>query len=328
MYLEQTICVVVPAHNEATQIMDVIEKMPEFVDHIIVVDDASTDETSEIVERSMEKHDKVVLLRHATNQGCGGSLATGYKWARDNNIDVSVRMDGDGQMPSESLQAILDPVVEGRADYSKSNRLFTGEAYKKMPKTRYFGNGFLSLLTKIASGYWHVADFQSGFTAINKELLHAVDWDKMYKRYGQPNDLLVRLNVFNTRVTDIPVEPVYNVGENSGIKIKKVVFTISWLLLKMFCWRMKEKYIVRDFHPLVFFYCLGGFFGLVTVGLFIRVFYYWLLFSHIPPVNALAAMFSFMSANMFTLFAMWFDMEANKDLKGINPSRRTTDRKK
>ncbi|MBW1851555.1 MAG: glycosyltransferase [Deltaproteobacteria bacterium] len=328
MYLEKTICVVVPAYNEAMQISGVIESMPEFVDHIVIVDDASTDETAEIVERSRQKNHKVVLLRHKTNQGCGGSLATGYKWARDNNIDVAVRMDGDGQMPPENLKKILSPVVEGRADYSKGNRLFTGEAYKIIPKVRYFGNAFLSLLTKIASGYWHVADSQSGFTAINNETLHAIDWDKMYKRYGQPNDLLVRLNVFDTRVSDISIEPVYNVGEKSGIKIKKVIFTISWLLIRMFFWRMKEKYIVRDFHPLVFFYTLGGFFGVLTVVLFARVFYHWLLFSHIPPINALGAMFSFMSANLFTLFAMWFDMEANKDLKGINTSRRASDREK
>lgn len=325
MYKNKTICVVVPAYNEAVQIRGVIETMPAFVDHIVIVDDASTDGTADIVEQLRQTNDRVVLLQHKTNQGCGGSLATGYKWVRDNNFDVAVRMDGDGQMPANHLQAILDPVAEGRADYSKGNRLFTGKAYQKMPKIRYFGNGFLSLLSKIASGYWHVADFQSGFTAINKRALHSIDFDKMYKRYGQPNDLLVRLNVFNMRVADISIEPVYNVGERSGIKIKKVIFTISWLLIKMFFWRMKEKYIIRDFHPLVFFYGLGFFFGVVTVLLFTRVFYHWIFFAHIPPINALAAMFSFMSTNMFTLFAMWFDMETNKDLKEINTSRRIHD---
>ena len=89
------------------------------------------------------------------------------------------------------LPLLLDPIVDGRADYAKGNRLFTGEAFKRIPKVRYFGNAFLSLLTKIASGYWHVADFQSGYTAINKRALHMIDWDRMYKRYGQPNDLLV-----------------------------------------------------------------------------------------------------------------------------------------
>ena len=316
MYKDKSICVVIPVQNEAQQITKVIESMPAFVDKIVIIDDVSTDNTIELVETNKLSNDKIVLIKHEKNQGCGGSLATGYKWARDNDYDVAVRMDGDGQMDPKDLPAILNPVVEDRADYSKGNRLFTGEAYKKIPKVRYFGNAFLSLLTKIASGYWHVADFQSGYTAINKTALHTLDWDKMYKRFGQPNDLLVRLNVYNFRVVDIPINPLYNIGEKSGMNIIKVIFTISWLLLKLFLWRMKEKYIIRDFHPLIFFYALGGIFSIITIILFIRIFWSWYFYGHIPPINALAAMFAFMSASLFTLFAMWFDMETNKDLKG------------
>jgi hypothetical protein len=218
-------------------------------------------------------------------------------------------------MDPADLPSILDPVVSGEVDYSKGNRFFTGEAYQKMPKIRYFGNAVLSLLTKIASGYWHIADSQSGYTAINKKALQLIDWDKMYPRYGQPNDLLVRLNVYDLKVRDVPVRPVYNIGEKSGIKIPKVIFTISWLLLKLFLWRLKEKYIIRNFHPLVFFYFFGVIFKILTIVLFVRLFYMWHLTGHIPPINALAALFSFMSASLFLLFAMWFDMEYNKHLK-------------
>lgn len=150
---------------------------------------------------------------------------------------------------------------------------------------------------------------------MNRKVLQSIDWDKMYKRYGQPNDLIIRLNVCNLRIKDVPIEPVYNVGEKSGMNVGKVVFTISWMLLRMFFWRMKEKYIIRDFHPLIFFYALGMIFGLLSVFLFWRLFIFWYLWGVIPRVNALAAMFSFMSASQFTLFAMWFDMEANKGLK-------------
>ncbi len=316
MYKNKSVCVVIPAYNEETQIGRVIGTMPDFVEEIIIVDDLSSDNTVGVVEEYQVSNNRITLLKHTTNQGCGGSLATGYKWARDHDYDVAVRMDGDGQMDPSDLPALLDPVVEDRADYSKGNRLFTGEAYKKIPRVRYYGNAFLSLLTKIASGYWHVADFQSGYTVINKKALHLIDWGSMYKRYGQPNDLLVRLNVYNCRVADIPIEPVYNVGERSKINIFKVIFTISWLLLKMFLWRMKEKYIIRDFHPLIFFYTLGIMFKVLTIALFIRLFWIWFVYGHIPPINALAAMFAFMSASLFILFAMWFDMEANKDLRG------------
>lgn len=317
MYKEKKICAVVPAYNESTQIGKVIETMPEFVDRIVIIDDKSKDDTVEIVKQYQQNNHKIVLIEHLKNQGVGGAIASGYKWARDNDFDAAVVMAGDGQMNPDDLPLLLDPVVENRADYSKGNRLFTGEAYKKIPKIRYFGNAFLSLFTKIASGYWHIADSQSGYTVINKKALNTIDWDKMYKRYGQPNDLLVRLNVYNFRVNDIPVEPVYNIGEKSGIKIRKVIVTIGWLLIKMFLWRMKEKYIIRDFHPLIFFYALGGIFGFSTILLLFRMFFYWWLVGHIPPINALAAFFSFMSASLFTLFAMWFDMEVNKGLKGL-----------
>ncbi|MCB2168351.1 MAG: glycosyltransferase family 2 protein [Deltaproteobacteria bacterium] len=317
MYRNKKIGVVVPAYNEEKQIGAVVSNIPDWVDHIIIVNDASTDKTGWVVRQLQKTDSRVILIDLDVNQGCGGALASGYQWARRNECDIAVRMDGDGQMDPGELSSLLDPIVEKRADYTKGNRLFTGEAFKRIPKVRYFGNAFLSLLTKIASGYWHVADFQSGYTAINKRALHMIDWTRMYKRYGQPNDLLVRLNVYNFRVTDIPVEPVYNIGEKSGMKIYRVIFTLSWLLIKLFFWRMKEKYIIRDFHPLIFFYTLGGFFIFTTFALMIRVLYYKFTLGFFPPTGSLAAFFSFTSASLFTLFAMWFDMEANKELKGL-----------
>jgi glycosyltransferase involved in cell wall biosynthesis len=316
MYKDKSICVVVPAYNEETQIGRVLESMPEYVDHIVVVDDASADGTANVVSRYSRQDARVILLRHDRNQGCGGSLITGYRWAIEHQADITVRMDGDGQMNPDEMAALLDPVADGRADYAKGNRFFSGKAYQQMPRLRFLGTAFLSLLTKIVSGYWHVSDFQSGYTAISSKALRAVDWDNMYRRYGQPNDLLILLNVHNFRVADVPVEPIYNIGEKSGIKIKKVVFTIGWLLVKRFFWRMKEKYIIKDFHPLIFFYALGMFFCFMTLVLFARLFWVWYVTGHIPPINALAAMFSFISASQFVFFAMWFDMEANKDLKG------------
>lgn len=315
MYKNQKICVVVPAYNEETQITRTVSTMPDFIDHIVVIDDCSKDRTCEVIKELQKSYPSLVLINHPVNQGVGGAIASGYKWAKEHKMDVAVVMAGDAQMNPDDLPAILDPVVNQEVDYSKGNRLFTGEAYNKIPKVRYFGNSMLSFLTKIASGYWHVADSQTGYTAINQKALHLIDWDKMYKRYGQPNDLLVRLNVYDLKVRDVPVEPVYNIGEKSGIKIRKVIFTIPWLLMKLFLWRMKEKYIIRNFHPLVFFYFLGAFFFFLSVVLFARVFIVLYETGSIPSINALAAMFSFMSFSLFTLFAMWFDMESNKELR-------------
>jgi glycosyltransferase involved in cell wall biosynthesis len=316
MYKEHTVCVVVPAYNEEKLIGRVLETMPDYVDKIVVVDDKSADRTAEIVRNAANKSKgRVVLIQHEKNQGVGGAIVSGYKWARDNQISATAVMAGDAQMDPDDLLNLLEPVVTGQVDYAKGNRLFTGNAWNIIPKVRYLGNSFLSLLTKIASGYWHIADSQTGYTVINLRSLELIDIDKIYKRYGMPNDLLVKLNIYNLRVRDVPVKPVYNIGEKSGIRIHNVVPKLSWLLFKCFLYRIKEKYIIRDFHPLVFFYVFGFIFDITTVVLFARLFYKWFISGHIPPINALAAMFCFISAVQFTLFAMWFDMESNKDLK-------------
>lgn len=315
MYRNHRISVVVPAYNEETQITKVIDTMPDFVDVIVIINDLSKDRTSEIIRaHKLFGTPKIMLIEHAVNQGVGGAIATGYKWSRDNGIDIAVVMAGDAQMNPADLPAILDPIVDNIADYTKGNRLVTGDAFRKIPKVRFFGNAILSLLTKIASGYWHVADSQTGYTGINAKALRAINWDKMYKRYGQPNDLLVKLNVENMRVIDVPVEPVYNVGEVSGIKIRVVMFTINYLLLRLFFWRLKEKYIIRNFHPLVFFYAFGFFSLILSMLMFVRLIWLWFVIGHVPEITFLTWLFSFsLSFNSFG-FAMWFDYDENKRL--------------
>ncbi|MBO6570715.1 MAG: glycosyltransferase family 2 protein [Kordiimonadaceae bacterium] len=315
MYRDKKIGVVVPAYNEETQITKVIETMPEIVDFIVIANDCSTDRTSQIIREHREfATGRIQLIEHTINQGVGAAIASGYKWCRDNNIDIATVMAGDAQMDPKDMPLLLDPVVEGSADYSKGNRLITQNSFDKIPKVRFFGNAILSLLTKIASGYWHVSDSQTGYTAINAAALHAIDWDRMYKRYGQPNDLLVKLNVASMRVVDVPVEPVYNVGEKSGIKVGRVIFTIGSLLVRLFFWRLREKYVYRNFHPLVFFYLFGFFGASVSVVLFVRLVVLWMVQGHIPEVTFLGLMFSVsISFNSLGL-AMWFDYEENKHL--------------
>ena len=243
MFLGKSIVVVVPAHNEERLILGVLRDMPDFVDKIVVVDDASTDSTSERVQQCREGgNHKIVLIRHEVNQGVGGAIATGYKWARESEMDMAVVMAGDAQMDPNDLPKLVECVARGKADYAKGNRLASKGAFRKIPKVRYFGNSVLSLLTKIASGHWHIGDSQSGYTCISKRALHTIDWDRMYRRYGQPNDLLVTLNIHDFQVCDVPVNPVYNVGEISEIRIHKVIFTISWLLFHNFCRRLAIQY--------------------------------------------------------------------------------------
>jgi glycosyltransferase involved in cell wall biosynthesis len=315
MYKNKTIAVVVPAYNEEKQIEKVLKTIPKYVDKVVVIDDSSKDNTKPIVKKIENNNNKVILLSHKKNQGVGGAIITGYKWVINNKIDIAAVMAGDGQMDPSELSSILNPIIKEKVDYVKGNRLFTGEAWKKIPRIRYLGNSILSLLTKIASGYWHIADFQSGYTAIKRETLELLELDRIYKRYGMPNDFLVKLNVIEAKVKDVPIKPRYNIGEKSGIKMHKVIPIISWLLFKRFLWRMKQKYIIRDFHPLVFFYVLG--FLTFPLGLIfgLYLFFIRILVGPIAATSALFAVFLFISGLQSLFFAMWFDMESNKDLK-------------
>ncbi|MCG8406999.1 MAG: glycosyltransferase family 2 protein [Phycisphaerales bacterium] len=316
MYRDKIIGVVVPCHNEETQIARTVNTMPDFVDHIVVVDDCSTDTTVKVVGKLATDQTKVHLIQHQNNRGVGGAISTGYVWCRDHDIDVAVVMAGDGQMDPADLPNLLDPVVEDRADYTKGNRLVTGEAWKKIPHARYLGNSALTLLTKIASGYWHVTDSQTGYTALNKKALHLLPLENIFPRYGMPNDFLVTLNIYNMRVMDILVNPVYDIGEKSGIKFRRVIFTLSILLSRLFIKRMVHKYIIRDFHPLVFFYTFGFLLFVPGVLFGLQLILYRLTGTLVSATSALFAAFLFVSGLQSLLFAMLFDMEANRDLKG------------
>ena len=309
----KTLAVVVPAHNEEALIDATLNGIPGFVDRIVVVDDASGDATAERA-RSVEDP-RIEVVVHERNRGVGAAIVTGYKRALAERIDAVAVMAGDNQMDPDELEHLALPVVRGELDYAKANRLFTGSAWRLIPRSRYLGNAVLSLFTKVASGYWHVADSQAGYTVISGGMLRLLDLDRIYTKYGFPNDMLVHLNVWNARVRDFPSRPIYGVGERSGIKIRSVVPRISWLLWKGFFWRMREKYVIRDFHPLVFFYFLG--FVMTTVGLVLGVFETVLRLNgnHITPATIVLVALLLISGSQFTLFAMWFDMESNKDLR-------------
>ena len=315
MFEGKTIAVVVPAYNEEKLIGKVIETMPDFVDKIYVVDDCSQDRTRDLVLEYQERYDKLELISLPVNQGVGKAISEGYKQALADGCEVTAVMAGDAQMDPDELPNVVGPVVRNEADYVKGNRLFTGEAWRIIPRHRFLGNAALSLLTKIASGYWHVADSQTGYTAISADALRLIPLDELYPRYGYPNHLLVMLNIYSLRVKDVPVRPVYNIGEVSGIKLKKVAPTISKLLWRCFWKRMLEKYVIRDFHPLVFFYFLAAILlpsGMLAGG---YLFIYRIFFGPVQATSAMFASFLFVSGLQFLFFAMWFDMEYNRGLK-------------
>jgi len=317
MYEEKKIGVVVPAHNEEKLITRVIDTMPDFVDAIYIVDDVSTDDTAQVIRDHIAEHNlqHVHLIQHAVNKGAGGSVATGFQAAEEGGCDVVATMDGDAQMDPTELHRVIEPVVRGECDYVKGNRLHTEESWKNIPTVRLLGNAALSLMTKIASGYWHILDSQTGYTAISIEAIRIVPWEKLWKRYGYPNHILILLNIYNFRVRNVPISSVYNIGEKSGIRLWRVIPGISYLLIRGFFQRMIQKYVFRDTHPLVLFYFVGIF--TFTLGVLYTI--YLILFEAIPAridaIRAIIAVFLILFGLNFIMFALWFDMDDNRHLR-------------
>jgi glycosyltransferase involved in cell wall biosynthesis len=307
------VAVVVPAYDEEHLVGETLRGIPEFVDRIYVVDDASRDATA---ARAGEVGDpRVEVIRHERNSGVGASIVSGYRRALEEGVDVACVMAADNQMDPGELEDLVGPVARGEIEYAKANRLVSGEAWTVIPRTRYLGNAVLSLLTKIASGYWHVADSQAGYTAISGDALRRLDLGRVYPGYGFPNDMLVHLNVQNARVRDIPSRPIYDVGESSGIRLRRVVPRISWLLFKGFWWRMAQKYVIRDFHPLVFFYAFGVLMTVAGLVLGLLEVVLRIAGNEITTPTIVLVAVLLIAGLQLTLFAMWFDMEANKDLR-------------
>ena len=207
--------------------------------------------------------DRIVLINNLVNSKAGSTLRVGYKWCREHGVDCTAVMAGDAQMDPSELESICLPVIDEGIDYVKGNRLSHKSAKRMVPKKRHFGNSVLSAMTKVASGYWTVSDTQTGYTAISLHALECLDLYSIYPTYGVPNDILIKLNIANCTLREVNIKPVYAVGEQSKMKIGKVIPTVSWLLLCGYFKRIWRKYFFNDFHPIFVFHLLSIF---TTIG--------------------------------------------------------------
>lgn len=310
MYRDHTISVVVPAYNEELLIVDTLESVPDFVDKIYVINDCSKDKTQEKIDAYLPKDTRVVSLPHTVNQGVGAAIVTGYRASAADGIDIAAVMAGDNQMDPDFLPELLDPIIDGKVDYTVGNRLTNPNYRAGMSKWRFFGNSILSLLTKIASGYWQMSDPQNGYTAISRRALETISLDDIYPRYGYCNDLMVRLNVYGFRMRNVPHPSRYG-REKSGIRYGNYIRKVSILLLRDFLWRLKMKYVILGFHPLVFYYLSGVIFSLIgLVGGIVTLVEKFLWGIPVLFVHGMLSLVMFTLGMMFLFFAMFFDMQA------------------
>lgn len=314
MFLNKKIGVVVPAYNEEKLIKKTLSTMPDFVDLIFAVNDGSKDQTKAIIEECHLKDARVILVNHPVNLGLGRSLIDGYNAALENGCDVIAVMAGDGQMAPDELPDMVRPLCEGRADYSKGNRLLHPAVAERMPTYRLVGNAGLTFLTKMATGYWHVMDPQCGYTAITSEALKKIKIDEMAKRYAYNADILNRLNIHNFRVIDVPIEPIYG-EEQSKIILRKYIPLIIKLLTRLTIKRLMIKYLVQDFSAMILFYlaALVNLFFIFILSLrFIVVYFFNDTF---PMTTSMLIYFSMSMTALFLSLGIWMDIEDNKKLK-------------
>jgi glycosyltransferase involved in cell wall biosynthesis len=263
---------------------------------------------------NLNNKDRIVLINHVFNSGKGAGIATGYKWAKDHGIECTASMDGDGQMDPQELESICRPIIEDDVDYVKGNRLIHRSSLLIIPKIRFLGNSILSILTKLASGYWKISDTQTGYTAISLRAINSIRLYEIYKSYGYPNDVLVKLNIAFCSIREIAIKPVYDIGEQSKMNILKVVPTVSWLLFTSFFKRLWVKYLFRDFHPLFLLYNSSFLLGFGAIIYGYKVTSHWYFNLPINQLTVMAFMFLFISGSQSFLFAMWMDIQDNERL--------------
>ncbi len=308
MYKERVIAAVVPAHNEAAHIRDVISGLPASVDFIVIVDDKSSDDTASLAETSGDA--RVHVIRHEHNTGVGGAIITGHKRALELGSDVNVIFAGDDQMDPAYLPQLLDPIVDEGYGFTKANRFYSSTSFEGMPSYRVFGNVLLSFANKAASGYWNLFDPQNGYTATTAEVLRRLDLDAISQGYEFENDFLLHLNILNVKARDIPIPARYG-SEVSGIKLHRVIPAIGGMLFSGFFRRVMRKYVVGSFSPIALFLFSG-----MLLWLWSAVFGAWTIYETIGPGSAttgtvLLAVVPFLMGFQLILTALTLDIQAS-----------------
>lgn len=319
MYKGATIAAVVPAYCEEKMIAKVIETMPDYVDHIVIVDDCSPDDTSGAVRRVGDR--RVSLIRHEANQGVGGAIITGHREAMRRGADVDVVMAGDAQMDPAYLPDLLDRVTDDGYGFAKANRFYASESFAGMPRHRVLGNVVLSFMTKFASGYWNLFDPQNGYTAVRTDVLRRVPLERVAKRYSFENDLLVHLNILQVSATDVPIPAVYG-DEVSSIRLSTVVPELLHRLIAGFWTRIWYRYVLWSFSPIALL-LLGGL-CLVAFGVGFTV---WVMFQIAASVVATAATVMLAAlplviGSQMLLTALQLDIQSTPSRPDLPPFRR------
>lgn len=238
------IAVVIPAYKVSASILQVLSDIGSEVSNIFVVDDFCPEGSGQLVIDSQDDP-RIQVIFHDSNRGVGAATVTGYRKALESGAEIVVKIDGDGQMDTKLISRLVKPIILGKADYTKGNRFDTLAGLEQMPGLRVLGNGGLSLMSKLSSGYWHITDSTNGFTAIHRETLSLLPLDMISKRFFFESDVLFRLSILRAVVWDIPMESKYG-NEVSNLSITKALFEFPYKHFVNFHKRLFYNYYLRD----------------------------------------------------------------------------------
>lgn len=241
-----SVAVVIPCFKVKKHILNVIKEMPEYVDRIYIIDDRCPEKSGQHVQENCNDS-RIWVYRNPINLGVGGAVCQGYKMALAEEMDIVVKVDGDGQMDPCLIRSLIDPILNGIADYTKGSRFFHPEGLSEMPLIRLLGNAGLSFINKVVTGYWDIMDPTNGFTAISNEALKNIPLEKLSSRYFFESDILFRLSLAKARVVDFSMKAKYG-DEVSNLKIHNVLCTFPFKYLKRFMKRLVYQYFLRDFN--------------------------------------------------------------------------------
>lgn len=246
--------VIIPCYNVRDHVADVIAAVPDYVDHIIVVDDRCPRASGKEAELTADP--RVTVIYHEKNLGVGGAVVTGFRKGLALGCDVLVKIDGDGQMDPGDAERFIAPIREGKADYVKGNRFRDFSSISRMPKTRLLGNSVLSFVVKLVSGYWNLVDPTNGYVAISARTLEQLDLDLIARGYFFETDMLIRLNIINAVVAEVPIPARYG-DEPSSLSVARLAATFPARLLAGLMKRILLKYYVYDFNMASVYLLIG-----------------------------------------------------------------------
>ena len=252
----ERIAVVIPAYRVARHIADVVSGIPDWVDRIVVVDDASQDGTFDLAAEVRDP--RVRVLRHPSNRGVGAAMLTGMDYAAGEGCTIVVKMDGDGQMDPSLVAELIQPIMDGEADFVKGNRFADPWTLRRMPFLRRVGNLVLSFLTKISSGCWQVFDPTNGFFALDVSVFSRLNKNLVHARYFFETSLLLALRLQDAVILNIPMPANYG-DETSSMSIGRVLWEFPSLLVRQFARRIWLQYFVLGFSVASLFLVCGTF---------------------------------------------------------------------